>query len=121
MWDNTSIPSDRFENADLQAATFPKYYNMNFCKVGVFLQTCRWMGTHHLWSGSVTDTDYMISSTILDIQMIFAENDLINKLVKPILSVLDKRYIITLECKDRGGQRTLHPDFAKSDLKFKAV
>ena len=121
MWDNTNIPSDKFGNADLQAATFSKYYNMNCCKGGVFLQTCRWMGTHHLWSGSVTDTEYMISSTILDNQMVFAEHDLINDLVKPFLNVLDKGYRITLECKDRGGQRTLQPDFAKSDRKFKAV
>ena len=79
------------------------------------------METHHLWSGSVTDTEYMISSTILDKQMAFAEDDLINGLVKPFLNVLDKGYRITLECKDRGGQRTLQPDFAKSDGKFKAV
>ena len=45
MWDNTNIPTDKFGNADLQAATFSKYYNMNCCKGGVFLQTCGWMGT----------------------------------------------------------------------------
>ena len=87
---------------------------MNCCKGGAFLQTFGWMGTHHLWSGSVTDTEYMLSSTILDNQMVFARHDLINGLVKPFLNVLDKEYRITLECKDRGGQRTLQPNFAKS-------
>ena len=94
---------------------------MNCCKGGVFLQTCGWMGTYHLWSGSVTDTEYMISSTILDNQMVFAEHDLINGLVKAFLNVLDKGYIITLECKDIGEQPSLKLNVSKSDRKFKAV
>ena len=53
--------------------------------------------------------------------MIFVHNDLVDGLVEPFLDVSDKGYRITLEYNDRGGQRTLQPDFAKSDRKFKAV
>ena len=94
---------------------------MNCCKGCVFLQTCGWMGTPYLWSGSVTDTEYMISSTILDNEMVFADNDLINGLVKSFFNVLDKGYRITLDCKNRGGKWILQPDFAKSVCKFRAI
>ena len=63
----------------------------------------------------------MVSSTILDDQMAFAQSDLVCGSVKPFLNILDKGYRITLECKERGEQRTLQPDFAKSDRKFKAI
>ena len=52
---------------------------------------------------------------------IFTENDLINGLVKPFLNILDKGYMIILECKNRGEQRTLQPDFSKYDRKFRAI
>ena len=65
------------------------------------------MGMHHIWSGSVTDTKYTIPSTILDDTIIFAQNDCFYRLSNVPFDILDKGYIITLEYKDGGWQRTL--------------
>lgn len=108
-------------NVDLHVCTFPEYYNMNCCKCGVFSYTCGWTGIHHLWSGSVADTEYMTSSNILDDQIIFVLDDLVGGSIKPFLNALDEWYMITLECKDRGRKRTSQSDFSKSDYKFRAI
>ena len=39
-------------------------YAQNCAKGAVFIQPCGWMGTYHLWSGAVSDTEYMINNYI---------------------------------------------------------
>ena len=121
MWDNTNIDCDKFGNSDIQAATFSSYYNSNCAKGGVFVQTCGWMGVNSLWSGSVSDSEYMTKSFILKEQMEFALNDMVNGIMIAFTNVMDKGYRITMDCQEAGNQKTLQPDFMRSDKQFRAV
>lgn len=121
MWDNTNIDCDKFGNSDIQAATFSSYYNSNCAKGGVFVQTCGWMGVHSLWSGSVSDSEYMTKTDILKEQMRFALDDMVNGMVIAFTNVMDKGYRITMDCQEAGNQKTLQPDFMRCDKIFRAV
>jgi hypothetical protein len=61
MWDNTNInmcfKPTVFET---QRITYSQYYGGNVAKGGVFIQPCGWIGTHELWTGGISDSEYMI-------------------------------------------------------------
>ena len=121
MWDNTNIDCDKFGNSDIQAATFSSYYNSNCANGGVFVQTCGWMGVHSLWSGSVSDSEYMTKTDILKEQMRFALDDRVNGMVIAFTNVMDKGYRITMDCQEAGNQKAVQPDFMRCDKIFRAI
>ena len=96
-------------------------YNSNCAKGRVLVQTCGRMGVHSLWSGSISDSEYMTKSFILKEQMEFALNDMVNGIMIAFTNVMDKGYRITMDCQEAGNQKTLQPDFMRSDKQFRAV
>jgi len=123
QWDNTNVSIGKPSDARKQRATFSSYYGENCAKVGVFLQLCGWMGVHELWSGGVSDTEYLNKSGILEYQKQFALNDLSDEHnnVIAFLNALDKGYRSTVAAWRSGCQLTLQPDFVKPDRQFKAI
>ena len=110
---------DKPSDARKQRATFSAYYGENCAKGGVYLQLCGWMGVHELWSGGVSDTEYLNKSGILEYQKYFAQSDLANGQLVTFTNVLDKGYRSTVAAWRSGCQLTLQPDFANSDRKFR--
>mmetsp|Transcript_12290 Transcript_12290/g.35170 ORF Transcript_12290/g.35170 Transcript_12290/m.35170 type:complete len:1472 (+) Transcript_12290:520-4935(+) len=113
MWDNTNLnmsfkPSD----AEVQSNTFSCYYNGNVGKGGVHLQPCGWLGSHELWMGAVSDTEYFQRSGILEQQVEFVGDG------TPVTNVLDRGYRSVRAAMKAGKQRVLQPPFAPSDRKF---
>ena len=119
QWDNTNVHLDKPSDARKQRATFSAYYGENCAKGGVFLQLCGWMGVHELWSGGVSDTEYLNKSGILEYQKCFAQSDLADGQLVTFTNVLDKGYRSTVAAWRSGSQLILQPDFASSDRKFK--
>jgi DDE superfamily endonuclease len=119
MWDNTNVPiTFKPSTADAQRNTYSMYYAGNVAKGGVFIQPCGWMGTHELWVGAVTDSDYMERSGVLELQIKYVtEYDKDYKHI-PFTMILDKGYRINTVAWKSGGQLVLQPSFAKSDKKF---
>jgi hypothetical protein len=78
MWDNTDIPMFKPSAADVQRNTFSAYYSGNVAKGGVFIQPCGWMGTHALWEGRVSDTEYIKNSGVIDKQEAYLMKDVDN-------------------------------------------
>ena len=76
VWNNANAPLVKNTNADLDADTFSSYYNANCSKGRAYLQTFGWMGTRYLWSGFVSDTEYITKCTILDERVEFSREDL---------------------------------------------
>ena len=118
-WDNTNIHIGKPSDARKQRATFSNYFGENCTKGGVFLQLCGWMGVHELWSGGVSDTEYLNKSGILKFQRKFTEDDLVEGEMIPFLNELDKCYRCSVASRRAGCQLTLQPDFASLDRKFK--
>jgi DDE superfamily endonuclease len=124
MWDNTDIPLPTPSSSNLQRNTFSDYYNGNVGKGSVFVQLCGWMGTHELWEGAVTDTDYFARSGILKLQQDFLklydpehDNDDHNWII-----ILDRGYKVVGECFAHGKQKVLQPTFTRiAKPKFSAM
>ena len=115
MWDNTNLVMlFKPASVEVQSLTYSSYYNGNVGKGGIFIQLCGWMGTHELWMGGVSDTEYLQSSGILEQQQQFVKGGV------PFVNVLDKGYRVTEAAISAGGQLVLHPAFATSDRKFNA-
>ena len=66
FWDGTDVRMPKPSNPDLQRLTYSRYYGGNVAKGSVFLQLCRWGGVGELWTGAVSDTEYMTRSGILE-------------------------------------------------------
>jgi hypothetical protein len=79
-------------NSELQRITFSSYYGGNVAKGGVMLQPCGWIGVWDLWTGAVSDTDFLKKTRILDLQDAFVERDLINGEKVPFTNILDRGY-----------------------------
>ena len=92
FWDNTNINIAQSSCADFQRATWSSYYAHNCLKGGVFLQLGGWMGTHNLWMGAVSDTEYNGEGKILKQQWEFAKKDLVNGKEIPFTNTTDKGY-----------------------------
>ena len=76
------------------------------------------MGTHELWEGNVSDSEYMVESGVFP-----ALNNFINKHDEEksgtrFTIVLDKGYRITSEAWKNGCHIVLQPTFAKSGQRF---
>ena len=120
MWDNTDVRMYKPSDSDAQRNTYSAYYAGNVAKGGVFIQPCGWMGSHELWVGAVSDSEYMERSGILTEQTKYIkEHDSTTQSI-PWTIILDKGYRITVAAWRAGGQFVLQPSFAKSDCKFTA-
>jgi hypothetical protein len=121
MWDNTNVPLTYKPSAsDAQRNTYSMYYAGNVAKGGVFIQPCGWMGTHTLWVGAVSDSEYMERSGVLEIQVAYAKEYDTDYRNVPFTNILDKGYRITTIAWKKGKQLVLQPNFGKKDHKFKA-
>lgn len=118
MWDNTNVRMPKPSQAEAQRLTFSSYYGANVGKGSVFIQPCGWMGTGEIWTGGVSDSDYMIRSNILKYQEhylpIFDSRDE----SIPWTNICDKGYRISTYAFTCGGQKVWQPAFARSDKKF---
>jgi hypothetical protein len=120
MWDNTYVLLC-FKPADAEAHrnTYSAYYGGNVGKGAVFIQPCGWMGTHELWMGAVSDTEYMLQSKVFDQQEIFIKQR--DPLYSHILwlNMLDRGYRNLGDYAwNKGGQMIVQPNFARSDGRF---
>jgi hypothetical protein len=119
MWDNTNVPF-RFKpsTSDMQRNTYSAYYAGNVAKGGVFIQPCGWMGTHTLWVGAVSDTEYMERSVVLSVQIKYAKEEDTTHNNVPLTNILDKGYKINTIAWKHGKQLVLQPNFAHSERRF---
>lgn len=116
FWDGTNTDMDKPANPDLQRLTHSRYYGGNVGKGGVFLQLCGWGGVGELWTGAISDTDYMNRSGILKEQEEFVSNS--SRPDVPFTNVLDKGYRLALAALRAGNQSVLQPFWKRSDRKF---
>jgi hypothetical protein len=116
FWDNTGISLHKAKDALIQRLTYSSYYSGNVGKGGVFVQLCGWLGTHELYPGAMSDTDYLNKTGILESQHLFQEKDG----GEPFLNVLDRGYRST-RAAWRNGQFVLQPTFAQSDARFTTI
>ena len=112
FWDSTNVnfrfkPTSAYE----QRITYNSYYSGNCAKGGVFNQPCGWLGTHHLWSGGMSDTMYQEITGILQQQEQFAKSDLIDGKYVAFVMILDKGYRITIAAWEHGQQTCIQPIF----------
>ena len=74
MFDNTDVHVKKFSAAEVQRNTYSLYYANNVGKGGVWIQPCGWMGTHDLWEGNVSDSEYMQNSGIFPLLTTYIES-----------------------------------------------
>jgi DDE superfamily endonuclease len=120
MWDNTNVPLCFMPtDAEAQRNTYSTYYTGNVGKGAVFIQPCGWMGTHELWMGAVSDTEYMLRSKVFEQQELFIKHrDPINSNIS-WLNMLDRGYRNLGDYAwNRGQQMIVQPNFARSDDRF---
>jgi hypothetical protein len=120
-WDNTNVPLCFMpSDAEAQRNTYSQYYGGNVGKGGVFIQPCGWMGTHDLWMGAVSDTEYMLRSGIFEEQFSFVtERDPLSNHV-PWLNMFDRGYRNIGEyARQHGKQLVVKPTFTRADERFK--
>ena len=102
----------------MQRNTFSAYYAGNVAKGAVFIQPSGWVGTHELYMGAISDSDYFVRSGILQQQKIYVKY--FDELFANVqwVNVLDKGYRVVEAAWRVGQQFVLQPTFAKSDAKF---
>ena len=118
MWDNTNIPMFKSGDATNQRLTYSQYYAGNVAKGGVFIQLCGWIGTHDLYPGAITDSEYVLKSGILQQQYEYLQQ--YDEEYKHIrwTNILDKGFRITAEAWNVGEQLVFQPTFANSNKHF---
>jgi len=110
MHDTTNIPLWQPSAGDFQRALYNKYYGMCCAKAGVAAQLCNWIFGLPLVTGHSDDDQQIEQTNILELQKIFAENDLTDDgKIKAFLNVFDKGYHQILEAL-KQGQFCLTPD-----------
>ena len=118
MFDNTNVHVRKSSDAEVQRTTYSLYYADNVGKGAVFVQPCGWMGTHDLWVGSVSDSEYMLGSDIFPtLTKFISEHDSENSDTRYTI-ILDKGYRVTSEAWQNGKHTVLQPVFAKSGVRF---
>lgn len=120
FWDMTDVLMPKSTDADLQRLTYNQYYGHNVGKGGVGVQPCGWMVAYPLWTGAVSDTDYLNNAGILEMQeeycAKFASES--NSKENPFVNIVDKGFRSIVSALRAGKQLLLQPFFAKSDQKF---
>lgn len=112
MWDNTDVRLKTPAHSNLQRTTYLDYYRGNVGKGITFLLLCGWLGTHELWEGAVSDTNYFRQSGILQLQDQYV--DLYNSNTVDIkwTNILDRGYKVIGKCFANGQQHVLQPHFS---------
>ena len=102
MWDDTNVELKHKPSlSHVQQLTCSLYYGGNCAKGGVHLQYCGWLGTFELWTGEVSDSEYITRArncdgkNMLESQQEFQQSDFIERKEKPIFNMLDKGYCAT--------------------------
>ena len=124
MWDDTNV-NFRFKpsTAHNQRLTYSSYYGGNCAKGGVHLQFCGWMGVYDLWTGGVSDSEYLCSDEsgdggILARQEQFQKSDLVDGEIKEVNNILDKGYRV-VQAMIRYSQKVIQPIFASPLRNFR--
>ena len=99
-WDNSDVKVCVYENPLYQRNTYSKYYGGNCAKGAVFLQPCGWIGTTELWTGHISDTDYMERNKIFQLQEEFVQSCQDPKI--PFTNILDRGYRVALSAWKTG-------------------
>jgi hypothetical protein len=120
IWDNTNVPlCFNPSDAEPQRNTYSLYYGGNVGKGAVFIQPCGWMGTHELYMGAVSDTEYMIKSKVFELQHMFLMKRDLSCVDISWLNMLDKGYRnIGAHAWRQGNQMIVQPAFSKVDQRF---
>jgi hypothetical protein len=119
MHDMTDVPLPHPSDAELNRATYSKYYGGNCGKGGIFTQPCGWEGTLELFTGSVGDSDYVRSSKMLEHQEEYQNSDpQIDGSIIPFTNVYDKGYRVILDFVRHGKQLCWQPVCARSDRRY---
>lgn len=72
FWDMTDTLLPMLTDADLQRLTWSQHYPHNVGKGGVGVQPCGRTMTFPLWTGVISDTDYLNNAGILEMQKEYA-------------------------------------------------
>ena len=120
FWDMTDVLLPKSTDADLQRLTWSQYYSHNVGKGGVGVQPCGWMVSYPLWTGAISDTDYLNNAGILEMQKEYAAKfaSESNSEGNPFVNIVDKGFRSIVAALRAGKQLLLQPFFAKSDQKF---
>jgi hypothetical protein len=79
------------------------------------------MGTGEMWTGGVSDSDYMVRSNILKYQQNYLPVFDPEHQEKKWNIILDKGYRITTAAWECGEQLVIQPAFAQSDKQFTSL
>ncbi len=103
----------------LQRALYNDYYGGCVGKGGIGIQLCGWTVAFELCTGAISDTSYVKTVNIFELQNMFAKNDLTSP--NPFLNVFDKGYRLVSEAEQNGKQTCIQPTFVNSDQRFSTV
>jgi hypothetical protein len=127
MWDDTNVNLNyKPSTAHNQRLTYSSYYGRNCAKGGVHLQFCGWLGVYDLWTGGVSDSEYLkydgteSNKGILWRQKEFQNKDLVNGIVKEFHNILDKGYRV-IQAIYRYFQKAIQPIFSTMGFGFKGI
>jgi hypothetical protein len=85
----------------------------------VVIQPCGWMGTHELYMGAVSDTEYMVKSKVFELQHMYLLNRDLSTMDVSWLNMMDKGYRnIGAHAWRQGNQMIVQPAFSKVDQRF---
>ena len=115
-WDNSDVKVCVYENPLYQRNTYSKYDGGNCAKGAVFLQPCGWIGTTELWTGHISDTEYMERNKIFQLQEEYVQSCQDPRI--PFTNILDRGYRVALSAWKTGKQTIIQPAFVKADKKF---
>lgn len=119
FWDDTNISLKYKPSlAHIQKLTHSEYYGQNCFKGGVRIQLCGFVAGGNLWTGGVSDTEYLTRSGILETQQSFQDTDIVDGKVIPFLNVLDRGYRCTSQAWRAGRQLVLQPHFTNANRDF---
>ena len=118
MHDNTSVPANASSDASTNRAMHSNYYSGPVAKGGVWCQLSGWIGASDLWTGAVSDTQYLEECGILEEQRCYAEADVEDgEDVLPFTNITDKGYRCVVAAWKKG-QFLLQPTFHRTDQKI---
>ena len=119
FWDSTDVNLRFTASAALeQRITYNSYYGRPCVKGGISHQPCGWVRSHHLWSGSISDTMYQEITGILEMQEEFVRYDSQDEKYVAFTMIMEKGYMITVAAWKRGEQTCIKPIFMEPDKIF---
>jgi DDE superfamily endonuclease len=120
MWDATDVRLYKPSDSHIQRLTYSSYYAGNVGKGSIFIQPCGWMGTHEIWMGAVSDSDYLTRSGILEMQNTYIETHDKETSSEPWYNILDRGFRVTTTVYKHGKGHVVQPSFCVADRRFVA-